>query len=179
MQLIQEVGLNRVIKYAIFSFWQLVFDLLPFSPLRVFWLKLWGAKIGPGNFIDRVDFFNLDRTGLSGLKIGSHCFIGRSCLIDLAGQVTLGDWVTLSPRVIILSHINVGLKGHWLLKYYPAQAGQTQIQSHSFLGVNTIVLSGVKISSQSLVAAGSVVTRHLPGHSLIAGSPAQVKKRLK
>src|SRR3989344_2834599 len=178
MLIIQEVGLKRVFKYAVFSFWQVIFDLLPFSPLRIFWLELGGAKIGSNNFIDKIDFFNLDRTGLSGLTIGSHCFIGRSCLIDLAGQVTLDDWVTLSPRVIILSHLNVGLKHHLLLKHYPAQIGHTRIKSHCFLGVNTTVLSGVTISSQSMIAAGSLITRNFPGSSLIAGSPAQVKKRL-
>jgi len=94
MQIIQEVGLKRIFKYAVFSFWQAIFDLLPFSPLRVFWLKVGGAKIGANNFIDKIDFFNLDRTGLSGLTIGSHCFIGRDCLLDLAGKITLNDWVT-------------------------------------------------------------------------------------
>lgn len=179
MQIIQEVGLKRVVKYFIFSLWQIVFDLLPFSPLRIFWLKLGGAKIGSNNFIDRIDFFNLDRSGLSGLIIGNHCFIGRSCLFDLAGQITLGNWTTISPRVIILSHVNVGLKGHFLLKYYPAQTDHTHIEHDCFLGVGTIILPGIKIGPQSLVAAGSTVTQNVPGHTLVAGSPAQVKKHLK
>ena len=178
MLIIQEVGLKRVVKYAVFSFWQIIFDLLPFSPLRIFWLRLGGAKIGANNFIDKIDFFNLDRAGLSGLTIGNHCFIGRSSLIDLAGQVTLDNWVTLSPRIIILSHINVGLKRHLLLKHYPAQTGHTHIKSHCFVGVNTTILSGVTIGPQSLIAAASLISRNFSGSSLIAGSPAQVKKRL-
>lgn len=178
MQIIQEVGLKRVFKYAVFSFWQAIFDLLPFSPLRIFWLKLAGANIGINTVIDKIDFFNLDRTGLTGLTIGRRCFIGRDALLDLAGKITLEDWVTVSPRVTILSHLTVGFSRHPLLRAYPSQVGSTRLQSGCFIGVNATILHNLTVGSRAVVAAGSVVTTDIPPQALAAGSPAQVKKRL-
>lgn len=136
MQIAKEVGLKRLLKYILFTVWQSVFDLLPFSPLRIAWLRLSGAHIGRNCIIDKADFINLDRTGPRGLRIGSHCFIGRSTLLDLAGRITLSDYVTVSPKATILSHINVGFKGHPLLEKYPSKTNHTRIKRGCFIGVN-------------------------------------------
>jgi acetyltransferase-like isoleucine patch superfamily enzyme len=178
MQIVQEVGFNRVFRYAIFTAWQFIFDLLPFSPLRILWLKFGGAKIGSNTVIDKIDFINLDRTGLVGLNIGSRCFLGRGTMLDLAGKISLEDWVTVSPRVIILSHLNVGFKNHPLVKLYPSQIGHTQVKSGCFIGANTTLLGGVVIGETSLIGAGSVVTQNIPSQSLAVGCPALVKKKL-
>lgn len=178
MQIVREVGFNRVFRYAIFSFWQFIFDLLPFSPLRILWLKFGGAKIGPNTVIDKIDFINLDRTGLPGLTIGSRCFIGRETMLDLAGKITLADWVTISPRAIILSHLNVGFKHHPLLKLYPPGVSQTRLKTGCFIGTNAVILHGVSIGEKALVGAGSVVTQSVSRQTLVVGSPATVKKRL-
>lgn len=178
MQIVQEVGFNRVAKYTLFSFWQFIFDLLPFSPLRILWLKFSGAKIGRNTVIDKIDFINLDRTGLSGLVIGERCFMGRGTMLDLAGKITFVDWVTVSPRVVILSHLNVGFNHHPLLKAYPPQTGHTQLKTGCFIGANTTLLGGVTIGENSLIGAGSVVTRNIPAQSLAVGCPAVVKKKL-
>ena len=42
--LIKEVGIKRILRYLIMEIWYAVFLLLPYSPLRIFWLKLGGAK---------------------------------------------------------------------------------------------------------------------------------------
>ncbi len=178
MQIIQEIGLSRVLKYALFAGWQFIFDALPFSPLRIWWLKLGGAKIGASCVIDKIDFINLDRTGLSGLVIGSRCFLGRGVMLDLAGRISLEDWITISPRTIILSHLNVGFNNHPLLKIYPSQVKHSQIKTGCFIGANSTLLAGVIIGKHSLIGAGSVVTHNIPPHSLAVGCPAVVKKKL-
>lgn len=178
MQIATEVGFKRILKYALFTVWQVMFDLLLFSPLRIWWLKLWGAHVGANTVIDKVDFVNLDRTGLSGLTIGQRCFLGRGTLLDLAGKITFADWVTVSPKVVILSHLNVGFKNHPLLKAYPPQTGHTQLKTGCFIGANATLLGGVTVGEKSLIGAGSVVTQSVPRQTLVVGSPATVKKRL-
>jgi len=178
MQIAREVGFKRIIKYGLFTCWQAIFDLLPFSPLRIFWLKVGGANVGVNTVIDKIDFFNLDRTGLTGLTVGQRCFIGRDALLDLAGKITLEDWVTVSPRVTILSHLTVGFLHHPLLRVYPSQVGSTRLQSGCFIGVNATILHSLTIGHQAVVAAGSVVTTDIPPKALAAGSPAQIKKHL-
>lgn len=179
MQIAKEVGFKRIFKYALFTGWQIIFNLLPFSPLRIWWMKLWGANIGANTVIDKIDFINLDRTGLSGLTIGDRCFLGRGIILDLAGHIILEDWVTVSPRTIILSHINVGFKNHPLLRLYPPQIGHTQIKTGCFIGANATLLSGVIVGEKSLIAAGSIVNQDIPPHSLAAGAPARIRKSLK
>jgi acetyltransferase-like isoleucine patch superfamily enzyme len=173
-----EIGLTRLIKYLAFGLWELIFHLLPYSPLRVLWLKIGGAQIAWSAIIDRVNFFNLDRIGLSGLKIGRDCFIGCQTTIDLAGKVILEDQATLANNVVILSHISVGFKDHPLIKKYPKKISTTTIKSGSFIGANATILPGITIGKNSMIAAGSVVTKNIPSKSLAAGNPATIKKKI-
>ncbi|MFC1626935.1 acyltransferase [Patescibacteria group bacterium] len=179
MNLIKEVGFQRIIKYLVFGLWDFVFRLLPYSPLRILWLRLFGAKIGFNCFIDRITFFNFERTGLRGLKIGQDCYLGPQVVLDLAGKITLENQVTVSAQSVILSHHSIGFNHHPLLKHYPKKTHHTIIKSGSALGVNSTILPGITIGSNSLVAAGAVVTKSVPSHKMVAGVPAEVKKSLK
>ncbi len=165
MSLIQEVGINRAMKYIFFTLWQVVFNSLLFSPLRIIWLKLAGATVGSDCFIDAIDFFNLDRTGLTGLVIGNRVFLGRGVLIDTAGKITIENWVTIAPRAIILSHLSVGFDGHPLLPKYPKTVGHTTIKSGSFVGVNAVITHNVTVGDEAIIGAGTVVTKNVPAHT--------------
>jgi UDP-2-acetamido-3-amino-2,3-dideoxy-glucuronate N-acetyltransferase len=171
--LVQQIGPARLIRHFLFSLWQGVFDLLTFSPLRVLWLRAFGATIGRGTIIDKIDYINLDRTGLKGLTIGAHCFLGRGTLLDLAGSITLNDWVVVSPRVIVLSHMSVGFSAHPLYKKYPPKVSHTQLNYGVFVGSAAVILPGVTVGQKALVAAGSVVTQNVPVGKVVKGVPAK------
>lgn len=179
LKTVREVGAGRIFRYFIFELWYTVFQCLPYSPLRVWWLKLGGATIGRNCFVDRIILMNLDRSGLRGLKIGNDCYLGPVVLLDLAGKITLGDQVSVTARSSILSHHSVGFSDHPLLKYYPKKVMHTRLNSGAVLGVNCLILPGVTIGSQSLVAAGAVVRNDIPDHVMAAGMPAVIKKQLK
>ncbi len=178
VKLIKEAGLKRSFKYLIFGLWDFVFQLLPYSPLRIFWLRLGSAHIGKNSFIDRIHFINLDRLGLSGLTLGQDCYLGPLVVLDLADKITLENQVTISAKTIILTHHSVGLSGHPLLKHYPKKTHHALAKQGSVLGVNSIILPGITIGKNSLVAAGSVVRQSVPNNVMVAGVPAQVKKKL-
>lgn len=176
--MLKEVGLKRIIKYFFTEIWYGIFLLLPFSPLRIWWLRLGGAKIGRDGFIERIYLMNLDRTGLSGLRLGRDCYLGPLVLLDLAGKISLGDQVTVAAKTTILSHHSVGWGNHPLLKFYPKKVHHTRIESGTAVGVNCTILPGITIGPAVLLAAGSVATGDLPGRVLAAGVPAKVKKQL-
>src|SRR3989338_4475743 len=134
--------------------WYGVFLLLPYSPVRIWWLRLGRAKIGAHCFIDRIFLMNLDRTGLAGLILGKNCYLGPVVLLDLAGKISLGDQVTVSAKTTILSHHSVGWGNHPLLKFYPKKVLHTKIGSGAVIGVNATILPGVSIGRESMVAAG-------------------------
>jgi len=179
MKLAREVGVARIIKYFFFGLWDFIFRLLPYSPLRIWWLKLVGAKIGANCFIDRTTFMSLDRTGPKGLQLGRDCYLGLDSLLDLSGKVTLENQVTISAKAVILSHHSIGFNNHPLFKHYPKKIHHTILKSGSVVGVSSIILPGIIVGKNSLIAAGAVVRENVPEKTMVAGVPAKVKKSLK
>lgn len=179
MQAVNEIGLGKALRFVFFTFYQIFFKLMIFPQMRKIALSLVGAKIGEGAMILDLQFFNWHHSGPSGLKIGKECFIGDQALMDLYGKITLEDQVTLAQRVTVLTHINIGYKNHPLQKYFPSKSSPVVFKKGSVVCAVATILPGVTIGENSLVAAGSVVTKDVPAHTMVAGVPAKVKKRLR
>jgi acetyltransferase-like isoleucine patch superfamily enzyme len=177
-QIVKEVGVKRIGKYIFWGLWELVFLVLPYSPLRILWMRIGGAKIGKNSFVERVSFMNLDRTGLKGLKLGEKVYLGPTALLDLAGTITLEDHVTVSARAVVLSHHSIGFHDHPLLNEYPKKTFHTAIKMGSVLGVGCTIMPGIVIDEKCMVAAGSVVTESVPPMKMVAGVPAVIKKNI-
>jgi len=155
-QIIKEVGIKRVWKYLIVGLWELIFRFLPYSPLRIAWMKIGGARIGKNSYIDQITFMNLDRTGLKGLAIGKKVYIGPSALLDLAGSISLEDHVTVSARAVILSHHSIGFSDHPLLDHYPKKTYHTLIKMGAVIGVGSIILPGITLNEKCMVVPAIV-----------------------
>lgn len=52
------------------------------------------------------------------------------------------------------------------------------IEDDVFIGMNCIILKGVRIGARSIIAAGSVVTKNIPADCIAAGNPAKVIRLL-
>jgi acetyltransferase-like isoleucine patch superfamily enzyme len=169
-----EIGLGKAARYGIGSLQHGVAacGLVP-PQLRAALSRLYGASLGAGTLVHPSRFINLYRTGWRGLRSGRDCYIGEECLLDLADRIVLGDQVTLSARVMILTHMNVGYRDHPLQAAHPALAAAVEIGAGSFVGAGAIVLAGVHIGEGSLVGAGSVVTRDVAPGSVVVGNPAR------
>jgi len=170
---LSEVGWRRAARFGLFTLAMVPYRLALVPQLRAPWLRLLGARIGRRTVVHDVRFFNLYRRGLGGLEIGDECFLGDECLLDLAEGIRLERQVTLAERVLLLTHLNVGYRDHPLQERFPAVAAPVVIERGAFLGANVTVLAGVRIGSESFVAAGSVVTGDVPPRTLVAGVPAR------
>lgn len=53
----------------------------------------------------------------------------------------------------------------------------TRIGRNCFIGGNSMILPGIEIGDHCIVAAGSVVTKSVPPHSIVAGNPARIVRR--
>ncbi len=173
MKALGEIGWRKAARFGFFTLALVPYRLALFPQLRAPWLRLLGARVGRRTILHDVRFFNLYRRGLAGLEIGEDCFLGDECLLDLAEGVRLERQVTLAERVLVLTHVNVGFADHPLQAHFPAVAAPVVVESGAFVGANVTVLPGVRVGSQSFVAAGSVVTADVPPRTLVAGVPAR------
>lgn len=179
MHITKEIGVQKIVRYVLFSFWQYFFAMMFISPLRVWLLRLFGGTIGRDTVIERIRLINLYRTGIAGITIGDRCFLGDGVVLDLAERMTLEDEVTLSFDAMVLTHTNVGYKDHPVQTYIPAVAKPTMFKKGCFVGVRAIILPGLTIGEGAAVAAGAVVTKNIPERTLVGGVPAKIIRRLK
>lgn len=176
--MLSEIGVRRLVKYLIFGLWDTAFRLLPWSPLRVLWMKMFGARVAWSAVVERVNFMNLDRIGFSGLSIGRKSFVGVAAILDLAGELVIEDMATVSPGAAILTHFSVGFSDHPLVKKYPKKVSKTIIKKGAFIGAHATILAGATIGEMAVVGAGAVVTKNVSEDTLVVGVPAEVKRKL-
>jgi maltose O-acetyltransferase len=106
-----------------------------------------------------------------GLVIGRNVTIAPSVNIDNGYPylIRIGDNCSLSPHVRLLTHDATTFKftnGH-------TRIGKVELKDNCFIGERAIILPGVTIGPNVLVAAGSVVNKDIPPNSCVAGVPAR------
>lgn len=126
--------------------------------------------------IDRIrGELSLEKLINRGLVVGKnfHCMGG--VIIDPAHcwHITIGNNVTLAPRVHILAH---DTSTKMFLGY--TRVSNVTIGDNVFIGAGTIVLPGVSIGNNVVIGAGSVVSRDIPDGCVALGNPAKVVKSL-
>ena len=99
-----------------------------------------------------------------GATIGDS-YIGRDCLFDEEAPelITIEDQVTISSRVIIATH-----------DVWRGLAAPVIIRRKAFVGIGSILMPGVVIGEEAVVAAGAVVTKSVEEKTIVGGSPARV-----
>lgn len=111
------------------------------------------------------------------LSVGNDCYFGRELFLDLQDRITIEDQVTISHRVMILTHTDAGnspLKDEHL----PTSQSPVIIRRGAYLGANVTVLQGVEIGESSIVAAGAVVIHSVPPNTVVGGVPARIIKQV-
>jgi serine acetyltransferase len=86
--------------------------------------------------------------------------------------VRIGNNVTLSSCALLGHDASIGVIGRAFGKKLDS-VGKIDIQNNVFIGFGAIVLPGVTIGPNAIVAAGAVVTRDVPEGSVVAGVPAR------
>ena len=136
-----------------------------------------------------------------GVKFGKNIYIGRNCTItsfkglDLEGDIYIGKNVTIEVDGIIGSKTlianNVGIIGkndhdssNLEIPIFDAITVRedlslslhTKIGRGVWVGYGAIILSGISIGDNAIIAAGSVVTKDVPSAVVVAGNPAKIVK---
>jgi putative colanic acid biosynthesis acetyltransferase WcaF len=143
---------------------------MPLSGIRVFLLRLFGAKIGKGVIIKPK--VNIKHPWM--LEIGDYTWIGEGVWIDNLGQVKLGSNVCVSQGALLLCGNH-----HYKKSSFDLIVGNIILEDGVWIGAKSTVCPGVICHSHALLTVGSVATRNLDAYTVYQGNPAQpVKKRI-
>jgi acetyltransferase-like isoleucine patch superfamily enzyme len=82
----------------------------------------------------------------------------------------------IGDRVIIAWDCNILDRDYHSIDGTEERTAPVRIGDDVWIGCRSIVLKGVSIGDGAIVAAGSVVVKDVPAHTLVAGNPAQIKK---
>ncbi len=114
----------------------------------------------------------------SGIQVGADSLIGEYTVIRGQGGVSIGDRVYTSPFTQILAVNHVFEDPARPFTEQGITARGITIEDDVWLGAGAIVTDGVRVGRGAVVAAGAVVTEDVPPHSVAAGVPARVVRRL-
>lgn len=110
------------------------------------------------------------------VMIGDHTRIGLHNTI--IGPVTIGSHVNLAQGITITALNHIFENSEKRIDEQGVSTCAVVIEDDIWIGANAVVLPGVTIGHHSVVAAGAVVTKDVPPHSLVAGVPAKVIKQI-
>ncbi len=100
------------------------------------------------------------------LRIGKFCSIARGVTIILGGEHRT-DWVSTYAFPALV-------RGAEAYQGHSRSKGDVVIGNDVWVGINSIIMSGVTLADGMVVGAGSVVRRSFPPYSIVAGNPASL-----
>lgn len=114
--------------------------------------------------------------GLSHVTIGDHFYSNFNLTLIDDAEIIIGNYVRCGPNVTIVtaSHpISPSLRRSQIEYNKPVF-----ISSGVWIGANVTILPGVKIGKNSVIGAGSVVTKDIPDNVVARGSPCKVYRKI-
>jgi maltose O-acetyltransferase len=110
------------------------------------------------------------------IRVGARVFANFGLMALDVASITIGDDVQIGPNVQLLTPTHPVEADLRLAKWEAARP--ITIGANVWLGGGVIVLAGVDIGDNTVVGAGSVVSRSLPANVVAMGSPARVTRSL-
>jgi acetyltransferase-like isoleucine patch superfamily enzyme len=115
------------------------------------------------------------------LIIGNRVSLNYRGIISVAKSVSIGDDTLLAGEVAIFDNTNHPVSPARRLAretVTSAEVAPVVIGRNVWIGIHCIIMRGVTIGDNSVVAAGSVVTKSVPPNTLVAGNPAALVRQL-
>ena len=137
------------------------------NEIRALFSELIGKKVDE-SFLLIPPFYTV---GGNEIRVGQNVFVNQNCTFYDLGGLDIADDVMIGPNVSIIT------AGHPL---EPSQrraatiGNPIVIEKGVWIAAGATIIGGVTVGQNSVVAAGSVVTRDVPPNTLVGGNPARV-----
>ena len=127
-------------------------------------------------------------------QCGKHIFIGEKTIVNMhctfldENIIRIGNQVLIAPNVQLYTATQPILPPERSIKDWDENSGELFYRTRPLpitigypvsLGGGSVVLPGVSIGNNSVIGAGSVVTRSIPANCVAVGNPCRVIKKLK
>ena len=106
------------------------------------------------------------------VKIGNYVFINHGLTIMARGGIEIEDDVMIGPGASLLT------ANHDLYDHQVLLCGKVTIKKNAWIGAKAMILPGVTVGENAVVAGGSVVTKDVAANTVVGGNPACVLKYL-
>jgi maltose O-acetyltransferase len=136
---------------------------IPFYFIRHFYYKrILRIHLGKGSSIHMNCFLYGNH-----IHIKNNTTINRQCFLDGRGQIKIGNNVSISPGVYIITDDHIVNS-----RNFAGRSRFVHIDDFVWIGVRAIILPGVHIGKGAVIAAGAVVTKDVAPYTVVGGVPA-------
>jgi len=123
-----------------------------------------------------VESFSCVNNAVGDVVIGHHTRVGLHNTI--IGPVSIGNHVNLAQGITVTALNHNFANPSRRIDEQGVSTTPVTIEDDVWIGANSVILPGVTVGTHSVIAAGAVVTRNVPPHTLVAGVPAKVIKEI-
>lgn len=140
----------------------------PFMGIKIFLLRLFGAKIGKGLIIKN----NVTVKSPWNLIVGDYCWIGENVWIDNLDRVVIGSNVCISQGAMLLTGNH-----DYTVSNMPYRNAPINIVDGAWIGAKTVVCPGVVVHGNAILTVGSVATKDMEENGIYQGNPARLLRK--
>lgn len=158
----KKIKIYMKVFYRLKNYWIRVYSFYKTAVL-----KLMGATVGKNvKFYGRVIF----KGKYENIFIGNNCTFNEGVYIAARAKIVIGNNVRISAfSKLITANLDLNSMTH--------KFDNIQIDDNCWIGTGSTILPGITLENNSVVAAGSVVTKNVLKNTIVAGVPAKIIER--